>query len=114
YAPDRPCDLPRRLGDTSDPMKWRAAIVSLGLVAGLGLGWWLMRPAPPGLIVLISIDTLRADRLPVYGYTAGRTPALDTFGTDAIIFDRAYAHAPQTLPSHASMFTGLLPFEHAV
>jgi arylsulfatase A-like enzyme len=95
-------------------MKWRAAIVGLGVVTALGLGWWLMRPTPPGVIVLISIDTLRADRLPLYGYTAGRTPALDTFAKDAITFDRAYAHAPQTLPSHASMFTGQLPFAHGV
>jgi len=98
----------------SELMTWRAAGISLGLVASAVLGWWLMRPAPPGLIVLISIDTLRADRLPIYGYTSGRTPALDTFARDAVVFDRAYAHAPQTLPSHASMFTGQLPFEHAV
>ncbi len=95
-------------------MNWRAIFAGSGLVALLAVGWWLMRPTPPGLIVLISIDTLRADRLPRYGYTAGRTPALDAFARDAITFDRAYAHAPQTLPSHASMFTGQLPFEHAV
>jgi choline-sulfatase len=64
--------------------------------------------------VLISIDTLRADRLPVYGYTPGKAPAITGFARDAVVFDRAYAHAPQTLPSHASMFTGLLPFEHKV
>jgi arylsulfatase A-like enzyme/thioredoxin-like negative regulator of GroEL len=67
-----------------------------------------------GPIVLVSIDTLRADRLPVYGYTAGRTPRLSQLAGDSVVFDRAYAHAPQTLPSHASMFTGLLPFEHRV
>jgi choline-sulfatase len=67
-----------------------------------------------GAVVLVSIDTLRADRLPVYGYSSGRTPALDAFASDSVVFDRAYSHAPQTLPSHASMFTGRLPFEHAV
>jgi arylsulfatase A-like enzyme len=72
------------------------------------------RPAAPGPVVLISIDTLRADRLPVYGYQKGRTPALDAFAKTAVVFDRAYSHAPQTLPAHASMFTGRLPFEHAV
>src|SRR5262245_6761882 len=67
-----------------------------------------------GAVILVSIDTLRADRLPVYGYQKGQTPALDRFAKDSIVFDRAYSHAPQTLPSHASMFTGRLPFEHAV
>ena len=60
------------------------------------------------------IDTLRADRLPVYGYATGRAPALTAFAREGVVFDRAYAHAPQTLPSHASMFTGRLPFEHKV
>ncbi len=89
-----------------------AAVLALGVAA---VSWW-PRPsaAADGPIILISIDTLRADRLPIYGYTAGRTPALDQFAREAVIFDRAYAHAPQTLPSHASMFTGRLPFEHAV
>ncbi len=50
----------------------------------------------------------------MYGYPAGRAPALTAFARDAVVFDRAYAHAPQTLPSHASMFTGRLPFEHKV
>ena len=86
------------------------------LVVGLAgaLWWWTRGGSPAGPLILISIDTLRADRLPVYGYNKGRTPALDAFAKDAIVFDRAYAHAPQTLPSHASMFTGLLPFEHKV
>lgn len=94
-----------------------AKIVGAGVVvlAVAGL-WWRQRPHQQGSgpVVLISIDTLRADRLPLYGYANGRTPALDAFARDAVLFTRAYAHAPQTLPSHASMFTGLLPFEHAV
>jgi choline-sulfatase len=72
------------------------------------------RPAEAGPIILISIDTLRADRLPAYGYTKVRTPAIDALVADGVLFERAYAHAPQTLPSHASMLTGLLPFEHGV
>ena len=69
------------------------------------------RKAP---VFIISIDTLRADRLPAYGYAAGRTPALDEFRRDAILFRRAYSHVPLTLPSHASLLTGLLPAEHGV
>lgn len=73
-----------------------------------------MRPAPAGPVILISIDTLRADHLSAYGYTKGRTPNIDALVHDGIVFDRAYAHAPQTLPSHTSILTGQLPFEHGV
>lgn len=65
---------------------------------------------PP--VIVISIDTLRSDRLPVYGYRAIETPAFDAFRRDAVLFERAYSHAPLTRPSHASMFTGLLPSQH--
>src|SRR5262245_38773303 len=90
--------------------------VGIALVAILAAGvwWWTARPRGPGAFVLISIDTLRADRLPVYGYAAGSTPTLSAFAKEAVVFDRAYAHAPQTLPSHTSIFTGRLPFEHKV
>ncbi|HEX2462618.1 MAG TPA: sulfatase, partial [Vicinamibacterales bacterium] len=67
-----------------------------------------------GPVILISIDTLRADRLPAYGYTKVRTPAIDALAADGVLFERAYAHVPQTLPAHASILTGLLPFEHGV
>lgn len=72
------------------------------------------RPQPAGPVILISIDTLRADHLAVYGYTKGRTPNIDALAKDSVVFDRGYAHAPQTLPSHTSMLTGELPFEHGV
>ncbi len=65
-------------------------------------------------VILISIDTLRADHLPAYGYTQVETPAIDQFVRDAVVFDRCYAHCPQTLPSHCSMLTGHLPYEHGV
>ena len=65
-------------------------------------------------VILISIDTLRADRLPAYGYTKVATPHLDAFRRDAIQFDNAYSHCPMTLPSHVSMLTGLLPTDHGV
>ena len=60
-------------------------------------------------VILISIDTLRSDRLPAYGYTAVKTPALDAFRADSILFTHAYSHCPLTLPSHATVFTGELP-----
>ncbi len=67
---------------------------------------------PP--IVVISIDTLRSDRLPVYGYEGVETPAVDALRRDAVLFERAYSHTPLTLPSHVSMLTGLLPTSHGV
>lgn len=72
-------------------------------------------PVFPGApVVVISIDTLRADHLPAYGYQQVETPALDALARDAIVFDNAVAHVPLTLPSHVSLFTGLLPFQHGV
>jgi choline-sulfatase len=60
-------------------------------------------------VVLISIDTLRADHLPAYGYRGVETPAIDALRRDAVLFERAYSHTPLTLPSHTSLLTGLLP-----
>jgi arylsulfatase A-like enzyme/Flp pilus assembly protein TadD len=71
----------------------------------------VFRQAP---VVLISVDTLRADHLPAYGYRAVETPNLDAFRKDAVLFENAYSHVPLTLPSHTSIFTGLLPPQHGV
>ncbi len=68
----------------------------------------------PHPIVLVSIDTLRADRLPAYGYAAGSTPAIDALAADSVLFANAYSHYPLTLPSHVSMLTGTLPTRHGV
>lgn len=65
-------------------------------------------------IVVISIDTLRSDRLPVYGYSDVETPAIDALRQDGVLFERAYSPMPLTLPAHASMLSGLLPPEHGV
>ena len=65
-------------------------------------------------IILISVDTLRSDRLPAYGYTGIETPAIDALRRDSMLFTRAYSPVPLTLPAHASIFSGLLPFHHAV
>ncbi|HEV7919515.1 MAG TPA: sulfatase-like hydrolase/transferase, partial [Thermoanaerobaculia bacterium] len=65
-------------------------------------------------VILISIDTLRADHLPSYGYSGVATPAIDALRRDAILYSHAWSHCPLTLPSHLSMLTGLLPTEHRV
>ena len=65
-------------------------------------------------IVLISVDTLRSDRLPAYGYDGVDTPAIDRLRRDGILFERAYTHVPLTLPAHTSLLTGRLPPDHGV
>ena len=65
-------------------------------------------------LLFITLDTLRYDHLPVYGYTKVQTPNLDRFAEDSYVFKDAIAHAPLTLPSHTSMFTGMLPIGHGV
>jgi len=63
-------------------------------------------------IVLIVMDTTRADHLSVYGYHRNTTPNLKAFAEHAVRYSRAVATSPWTLPSHASMLTGLMPSEH--
>jgi arylsulfatase A-like enzyme len=67
-----------------------------------------------GGVVLISIDTLRADHLGCYGYARATSPFLDGLAARGTIFENAIAQAPATLPSHMTMLTGLLPAEHDV
>ncbi|MBW3564671.1 MAG: sulfatase-like hydrolase/transferase [Acidobacteria bacterium] len=68
----------------------------------------------PELIVIFSVDTLRADRLGVYGYENASTPHIDDFASEAVLFESAFAQAPLTLPSHVSMLTGRTPAETGV
>src|SRR5439155_16236233 len=65
-------------------------------------------------IVLITIDTLRADRLGSYGSTRGLTPSLDAFARGAARFTAAVSQVPLTLPSHATILTGLHPAHHLI
>jgi choline-sulfatase len=65
-------------------------------------------------VVLISVDTLRADHLPPYGYRRVETPHLDLLRKDSILYENAYSPVPLTLPAHASLLTGLLPYENGV
>jgi arylsulfatase A-like enzyme/Tfp pilus assembly protein PilF len=69
---------------------------------------------PGAPVILISIDTLRADHLPAYGYRAGATPAIDRLAQAGLVFDEAYSQSPLTLPSHTTLLTGRLPTHHGV
>ena len=92
-----------------------AAIAAAGIaLAGCGDGRRAARDAGPPDLLLIVWDTARADRLSLYGHERPTTPRLESFARDARVFDDAVSTAGYTLPSHASMFTGLLPTEHCV
>ncbi|HEY7161425.1 MAG TPA: sulfatase-like hydrolase/transferase, partial [Acidobacteriota bacterium] len=65
-------------------------------------------------LVLVTIDTLRADHLPAYGYSKIRTPNLDRLANESFVFEDVIAQVPMTLPSHTCILTGLLPPAHGV
>jgi arylsulfatase A-like enzyme/Flp pilus assembly protein TadD len=95
------------------PSRARNVLLSCAIVAATACGRKpLTDDRPP--IIIISVDTLRSDHLPVYGYHGVETPAIDAFSREAIVFDRAFSHCPLTLPSHATILTGLLPADTGV
>ncbi len=65
-------------------------------------------------VLLVTVDTLRADRVGIYGNSPVSTPAIDKLAKRGTVFTRAFAHAPLTLPSHASILTGTTPLAHGV
>jgi len=65
-------------------------------------------------ILLITIDTLRPDRLSCYGSTLVKTPNIDKLALAGVLFNRAFAHNPLTLPSHANILLGTTPLQHGV
>ena len=108
-------------------------ILALAIGAASVAGWWMLgsRPARgasgaelgalvgdgarlPLNLVLITLDTTRADRLGAYGSTDVETPILDGIAREGVLFEQAVAVAPLTLPVHASIFTGRFPPEHGV
>jgi arylsulfatase A-like enzyme/Flp pilus assembly protein TadD len=95
------------------------AVMVLAAGAGGALCWHFgltkkfWRSSQPNLLV-ITLDTTRADRLGCYGYTTARTPALDSLAAAGVLCEQAYTVAPITLPAHASLFTGLYPPETGV
>ena len=70
--------------------------------------------APRRDVLLITLDTLRADHLGAYGYPRDTSPRLDALADESVLFERCLAPMATTLPSHTSMFTGVGPIEHGV
>ena len=98
----------------------RSAIIAAALLAAAcGRGASPGPDASPGRfpgapVIVVTVDTLRADHLPAYGYRQVETPNIDGLRRDSVLFERVYSHCPMTLPSHVSMFTGALPTENGV
>ncbi len=102
------------LGTTAckSPSKQETAVVTEGATsAPPNASGSAMKPTN---IVLITLDTVRADHLHCYGYAKIKTPNIDALAKSGVLFEKAVAQAPLTLPSHASMFTGTNPNVHHV
>jgi arylsulfatase A-like enzyme/Tfp pilus assembly protein PilF len=102
-------------------------LIVIGPVAALAIGVVVMRgraPAPPqpiaagalrgANVLLVTVDTLRADHVGVYGSAGTLTPTIDQFAKEGLRFERTYAHVPLTLPSHASLMTASYPLRNGV
>src|SRR5687768_11423742 len=95
----------------------RAAFLFLAAAGAIAVAVWLWQSSRGATrvdlrganVLLVTIDTLRADRLGSYGSRAGLTPTLDALAERGVRFTRAWSHTPITLPAHASILTGLLP-----
>ena len=96
------------------------ALKVAGLALGLALlGWGSAGCGPrsdelPPNLLLISIDTLRADHLGAYGRERNPSPNIDALARDGLLFERAYSQSPKTAPSHMSILTGVVPDVHGV
>lgn len=124
-----PVPVAARLWRTVDDARWSAADVALAPSARrIAMSCpelpddaqaWIAAPvfggrAPPGArnILLVSLDTVRADAVGAYGQAVPATPHLDALASRGTLFTRAFAPAPWTLPSHVSVMTGLMPSWH--
>lgn len=96
-------------------LRWTIVALCVLATSVLGAVWGRTRG---GLevsgVVVITLDTTRADRLSPYGFDNVSLPALDRLAREGVVFDRASSVAPLTLPAHASLFTGLLPPHHGI
>ncbi|MCL5671023.1 MAG: sulfatase [Acidobacteria bacterium] len=105
------------------PAAW--GLLAATVAAAVGVGTFIVRTSYPAIpanaaaappatspnIILITLDTVRADHLSSYGYSRETTPHLDQFAQEGVLFENAIAPASWTLASHASIFTGLLPHQ---
>ena len=102
---------------------WIGILAGVLLVALVGGFFWLKSRGANSIssgayqdynVLLITLDTTRADHLPAYGYSGVKTPNLDRLAEESTVFEDAISHVPLTLPSHTTMLTGLLPIANGV
>ncbi len=95
-----------------------SAIVVVAVLAVAIALWWMPRAEPleyrGANVLLISIDTIRADRIGSYGYANAETPRLDRLAREGVRFEQVVSPMPLTLPAHTSLFTALFPPQHGV
>lgn len=95
--------------------RWIAwTLLGAAVLAAAGLWFWNTRRGPRWNVLIITLGSTRADHIGCYGHAAALTPAIDGLAGRGVLFERASATAPMTLPSHATMFTGLQPPEHGL
>jgi arylsulfatase A-like enzyme/cytochrome c-type biogenesis protein CcmH/NrfG len=102
---------------TPGGVSWSVAAVAVLTVTAIGCSPGPSQDAQPGQplnVLLITIDTLRADAIGAFGSAGGGTPWMDRLATSGVRFDRARGHNVLTLPSHANILAGRLPSEHGV
>jgi arylsulfatase A-like enzyme/tetratricopeptide (TPR) repeat protein len=103
---------------SGSPVRKRLAAAVVALCIVIVLSMWLTghvgRPERRWNVVLVTLDTTRADHLSPYGYEHLGTPTLESLSREGVTYDRAYTPVPLTLPSHCSMMTGLLPSAHGI
>lgn len=92
----------------------RALALAILATFGAWVGGCRQDPPRPATILLISVDTLRADHLGIYGHHRFTSPTIDALADEGVVFDDVSATTAWTLPSHASMLTGLFPLAHGV
>ncbi|MDA0835280.1 MAG: sulfatase-like hydrolase/transferase [Planctomycetota bacterium] len=90
-------------------LAWTVILLTVGLLSA----YWFW-PRQRFNLLVITLDTTRADRIGCYGYAPALTPVLDDLAAQGGLFERYYTTIPLTLPAHASMFTGLYPPEHGI
>ena len=98
-------------------MRRRVAVALLLLAVAVAALFWLRRrpaDARGASVLLVTIDTLRADRVGLYGARDVRTPSLDGLGAAGVVFEEALSSTPLTLPSHATILSGVEPPHHGV
>ncbi len=95
-------------------MRRAGRLVAIAALIAGGACAYDSRPPRPHALVIITLDTTRADRLPAYGFGSVSTPALDRIAAEGVVLNRAMTVAPLTLTAHTSLFTGLYPPHHGV